>query len=396
MSEFSRNKHLEGSKLNTSLIIHFFPGFLKTYRESAILERELLLIPEVDEVIAGNSVFSRDRPTYGRFPKMGELLLKSFRLIASNKAGRVVIVVNSGGGGEVASTWGVMMRINPELVEESLRNTDFFLISTAGLMGGFNGAVTTLKRALRLSRSQLDTPVINKFPNEVAGIESLLLFPSPHLGEDDKLTTFLRVLYPEWSNFEAGINIIPHLPDGRYLKGINPQINARLIEIDYQIRLLASSVNPESTVTIKEKMSALLKSRALLLKQELRTSYAGEDPKGELANPEALSVLEKFAIPFLAFADKVNVVKAILSGSLGKLLNQLIEAGSLSPSQLHYFIPEYDVFLTFPDVDGLNPNLIAGRRERITILARATHAGWIRFGKQLADAIKQIYLSPSS
>ncbi len=381
---------VEPQNKQNHMSIHFFPGFGANHSGWEVATKELHKLSGIDKVVTENSVlFSKDAPEVHRYAKIGDRLLETYKNYDENgQKGKVIIGMNSGGGGEFAQVWKYLMKKNPELIKKHIQDTEFLVIGTAGIEKGLKGAWTLRSRLGELSKAQLGA--FKEEPSEIAGIETLFMFNSPNI-KDEVLTSTLRKLYPERTNLQEDSKTINYTPHYGYYEQLSKEMKEKLDKIDEQINLFSEKVQIEGPLDNNlQTMTKLLKDRAMLL-NPLAEQVWNSGVVVKERERAVLSLAQKFAIPFLSFADQASALKAIIVGDTGKILNRLLKDG-MSPSQINYIVPEYDVLVTYKDLLAGNPIWTEEElKKRTTIMERGTHASWAPIGEPLARAVQMLY-----
>jgi len=382
-----------------SVAIHFLPGIGTTHQGLDGLKKHLETVPDVTKVVMENSVLSSDPTTPNRFPSMGDRILATYHE-QEQKQGTTVIGLHSGAGGEFPPVWNYMMKKDPEFIRRQLINTYFVNIGVAGLRNGIDGFFTTFAGLSRITRSQLSTPLVHRFPTEVAGIETLNIFDNPNLHPNT--TEALRKLFPDRSNYREGLSTLPYQSDYRYLALIQDEnAQQKITEIDKQINDIVdetTSTTPnqehqeERKNLLKDPIRDLLKMRAKLLNPYSEKAWQGGNKyqSFETDFPQT-SRQTRLTLACQAVTDQLAGLKAILWGETGQIYSQLIKDG-LPSSHIRFLVPEYDTFVPLKDLEKACQRWQIGDnlQDRIILMERHTHSSWSPLGKPFAQAIHLI------
>jgi hypothetical protein len=333
-----------------------------------------------------------------------------------NFDGKLFMVGHSAGWQEMMDAIEEGMK-DKKFREVFMRNKHRLVFINYGGSGekeGIAGAVETVKRVVEINSYQLNSPSVQKKASEVAGIESLQIFPSAEL-EAAGLTEVLERVYPELNNnADRKDKVIEFTPNYRLMGHISVEDQGRLDQIDTRIKGLVEGLKMYQPYTpggpdfenSKRLLSRLLKMRGAMLQPYGRAAYLNKlgneeqvvQPSAEHeTSEEERSVFETarmFAQAGLGMlrnmGEQIDFMRGNLFGRAARQFNVLVRDYGVEPA---YYLTGQDDRYNRGSKD--RERWLRRRLQKLSegkgySMSRSTHSGDIIHGDQFISFLTDL------
>lgn len=318
-----------------------------------------------ENVVAFNSILSKDKPNPKRFDQMAEFIVQHAK-------DGLDIVVHSLGSVELIKAIKKVKKKDEKFFdkEENKKNLHIILSSPSGFNKGSLGSARYFKRTVIFNRQEGEWSILSKSKSERRGIDALTAFP-PEGIEPQDLTASLREALPKLSQYRKDLAKIPLVEGKGYTSHLSPEYQK--VVKDYSAWFQAA---------IRDKKYDILRSLTAeyggKLRKQLKKVFDGEfDIKRESA----------IKTSFLgSVGGRIRMLNVMGNALFSMPMDELAKLDV--PMQI--LVPEYDVFIKVNEAMKFLERSSEKAPRQVKIAEGVTHQLSGLRGKEFGKIVKNL------